>query len=191
MKCGIHNVVAHKNVCAVGLAAGFVEPLEATGITFTTKAAEMIAMSLNATQGIWNQACRNEINHVYDNSFWEIVAFVWAHYHFSTKKDTPFWKEIHSQQPDAIPDKVKTIIEKFVPTPHRSFFVTPNSSFHVGHWFSVLQAGDVYKNHRPTIAGDVEKYAEYFIKNQSKRVDLVMDMFPNHYAFLKDWYSAE
>jgi tryptophan halogenase len=191
MKCGIHNVVAYKNVCAVGLSAGFVEPLEATGITFTTKAVEMIAMSLNATQGIWNQVCRNEINFVYDSSFWEIVAFVWAHYHFSTKNDTPFWSEIHKQQPDAIPDKVKDIIEKFVPSPHRKFFVTPNSSFHVGHWFSVLQAGDVYKNHRPAIAGDVEKYAEYFIKNQSSRVDLVLDMFPNHYAFLKEWYSTE
>ena len=36
MKCGYHKEIALKNVCAVGLSAGFIEPLEATGITFTT-----------------------------------------------------------------------------------------------------------------------------------------------------------
>ena len=40
MKCGYKRQVAKNNVLAVGLSAGFVEPLEATGITFTTKAVE-------------------------------------------------------------------------------------------------------------------------------------------------------
>jgi hypothetical protein len=55
----------------------------------------------------------------------------------------------------------------------------------------VLNAGDVYKNHNPTIFGDVEKYAEYFIKNQSHRVELIKEMFPNHYDFLNNWYGTE
>ena len=36
MKCGTHEEVAVKNVCGIGLSAVFIEPLEATGITFTT-----------------------------------------------------------------------------------------------------------------------------------------------------------
>ena len=191
MKCGIHNSVAYKNVCGIGLSAGFVEPLEATGITFTTKAVELVTHGLNRTQGIWSQPLKKDINELYDTMFWEIVAFVWIHYHFSTKKDTPFWASIHQQTEEMVPPKVLEYVKKFVPSPNREFFHHPTSSFHVGHWFSVLNAGGVYKNHRPTIYGDVEKYAEYFIKNQSHRVELIKEMFPNHYQFLKDWYSAE
>ena len=191
MKCGIHNVVAYKNVCAVGLAAGFVEPLEATGITFTTAAVELVAQGLNRTGGIWNAPLKQDINRLYDTMFWEIVAFVWIHYHFCTKNDTPFWKDIRNQSLDAVPEKVKQYIDKFATSPNREFTHHPTSSFHVGHWFSVMNAGGVYDNHRKTIFGDVEKYAEYFIKNQSHRVELIKEMFPNHYEFLKDWYGAE
>ena len=191
MKCGIHKVVAHKNVCAAGLSAGFVEPLEATGITFTTKAIEMLTMILNQSNGMWHQTGRNKFNEVYDRMFWEIVAFVWAHYHFSTKKDTQFWKKMHSQSPDVIPQKVKDIVARFVPNLHRDFFIHPESSFHVGHWFSVLHAGDVYKDHPEYLGGDLLKYAEYFLKNNTSRVKFVGEMFPNHYDFLKDWYGRE
>lgn len=189
MKCGIHKSIAYKNVCAVGLSAGFVEPLEATGITFTTKAVEMISHGLNKTHGIWNNPLKNELNRLYQEMFWEIVAFVWAHYHFSTKRDTKFWDDIHRQTQDMIPKKVSDIVEKFAPTPHRDFYINPTSSFHVGHWFSVLNAGDVYKNHPSRLSGDLEKYAEYFIKNNQYRVNLVKEMFPNHYDFLKQWYE--
>jgi tryptophan halogenase len=191
MKCGIHNVIAHKNVCAVGLSAGFVEPLEATGITFTTKAVELITQGLNRTNGIWSSPLKAEINRVYDTMFWEIVAFVWIHYRYSTKSDTPFWNNIRNQSEEMIPEKVLNYVRKFIPSPNREFFHHPSSSFHVGHWFSVLKAGGVYDTHHKTVFGDVEKYAEYFIKNQTHRVELVKEMFPNHYEFLKDWYGSE
>lgn len=191
MKCGIHETIAYKNVCAVGLSAGFVEPLEATGITFTTKAVEMVCQGLNKTQGIWNQPLKNEINTLYDIMFWEIVAFVWAHYHFSSKNDTAYWQTIHNQQEDMVPKKVLEFINKFYPEPHRDFYMHPTSSFHVGHWFSVLKAGGFYDNHGPVIKGDIEKYAEYFIKSNDHRVKLIKDYFPNHYDFLRSWYDSE
>jgi hypothetical protein len=59
----------------------------------------------------------------------------------------------------------------------------------VGHWFSVLHAGGVYKNHPPILGGDQEKYAEYFVKNNRFRCQQVLETFPNHYEFLKSWYE--
>jgi hypothetical protein len=121
--------------------------------------------------------------------FWEIIAFVWSHYQFSTKKDTIFWKDVHKENLDLLPPKVSAIINKFLPEPHRDFLLSPLSSFHTGQWFSVLNAGDVYKNNKQTLSGDIEKYAEFFIKNQSYRTKLIKEMFPNHYEFLKEWYN--
>lgn len=190
MRCGINRAIAHKNVCAIGLSAGFVEPLEATGITFTTNAVEMLCSALNTTQGIWSNPIKNEINKVYTDMFWEIVSFVWAHYHFSTKNDTPYWQSIRCQTSDMVPKRVSNIVEKFYPLPDRQFFLNPTSSFHIGHWFSVLHAGDAYKNVDYKIDGEVKKYAEYFIKNNQHRINLVKEMFPNHYEFLNEWYNA-
>lgn len=189
MKCGIHKMVAYKNVMAAGLSAGFVEPLEATGITFTTKAVEMLTSALNKNNGIWHQSAKNTINEIYDRMYWEIVAFVWAHYHFSSKNDTPFWKKIHQQQPQEIPKKVLDVVGRFVNSPTREFYMNPESSFHVGHWFSVFHASDVYKNQKSEFDPQIEKYIEYYLQNNRNRVKLIMETFPNHYEYLKEWYA--
>lgn len=189
MKCGIHKIIAHKNVVAVGLSGGFVEPLEATGITFTTKAVELLTGLLNQNQGVWNNGAKNFLNESYIRAFWEIVAFIWSHYHFSTKKDTEFWRAIRRQTADNIPEKVVSIVQNFAPTPSRQFFLFPESHFHVCHWFSVLHAGNVYKNHRRILIDDARKYAEYFVENNRKRIDMALEYFPNHYEFLKNWYG--
>jgi hypothetical protein len=189
MKCGIHKVIAYKNVVAAGLSAGFVEPLEATGITFTTKAIEILTGLLNQTQGIWHNQNKTILNEVYTRSFWEIVAFIWAHYHFSTRKDTPFWKAIHEQTADQIPQGILDVVERFAPSPSREFFLYPESVFHVGHWFQVLHPSGMYKGHPSVLKGDREKYAKYFVENNDFRVKKIIEMFPNHYDYLKKWYD--
>lgn len=189
MKCGIHDQVAFKNVMAVGLSAGFVEPLEATGITFTTRAAELLTEGLNSTNGIWNQPVKNRINELYDLMFWEIVAFIWCHYKFSTKSDSNFWNKVRDTSIDDLPIKVKSIIQKFIPEMHRDFIITPLSSFHIGQWFSVLNAGGVYKDKQFNLPADKAKYAEFFIKNQTFRTELIKEMFPNHWEYLDAWYK--
>jgi len=191
MKCGIHKATAHKNVVAAGLSAGFVEPLEATGITFTTKAVEILTHLLNVNQGVWSNNSKRLLNESYERSFWEIVAFVWVHYHFSTKNDTPFWQDIRKQTADKLPPQVMETIKKFVPNLHRQFFLHPESSFHIGHWFQVLFPGGAYENHPRMLSGDLAKYAEYFIENQKFRVEKIIEMFPNHYEFLKEWYGRK
>lgn len=190
MKCGIHKVTASQNVVAAGLSAGFVEPLEATGITFTTKAAEVLVELLNNTNGIWNKPSINSLNDSYAREFWEIVSFVWAHYYFASRKDTKFWKDVHQiENFQELDPRIQDHIFRFLPELHRRFYIHPESSFHVGHWFSVLHAGGAFDGHPKSISGDVEKYAKYFLRNQDARVDLVLDMFPNHYEFLKEWYG--
>lgn len=189
MRCGSHEIVAHKNVIAVGLSAGFVEPLEATGITFTTKIVELLTQSLNYHNSIWNDASKNQLNRSYMNMVTEILAFVWAHYHFSTKDHTPFWKSIRKQTIKDVPEAVKEILDFFVPSMHDGMFLDKTSGFHVGHWFSILHSAGMYKGSKSNLSEDVTKYAEYYIKNQKYRTELVKEMFPNHYEFLKSWYE--
>lgn len=189
MKCGIHEKIAYKNVIAVGLSAGFVEPLEATGITFTTMAVQSLAQVLNKNIGLWNNPSKNEINSFYLQSFWEIVSFVWAHYKFSNKKKTEYWNFVRSKDISDLPTEMQVILENFYPVLKGSLFQSSGSHFNVGHWFQVLAAGDLFNNIKTDLDPEVKKYLKYFVDDISKNTDLIIERFPNHYRFLKDWYG--
>lgn len=190
MKCGAHSVIAHKNVCAVGLSAGFVEPLEATGITFTTSVVAALARSLNLNKNIWGQQARNEINRDFKEMSEEIFTFVWAHYYFSTKSGTSFWNEIRSQKIDDLPDFAKNILNLFLPRPKRFLLPSPTSMFNIVQWFSMLHAGGAYKDLESEMTDKQREYAEYFIESNNARLDLAEKMFPNHYRYLRNWYRT-
>lgn len=191
MRCGASERVAHKNVIAVGLSAGFVEPLEATGITFTTKIVEALTNGLNHHSGIWNDTLMTAFNAAYINMVVEIISFVWAHYHYSDRNDTPFWQEIRNQKLEDAPTYVQEMFSQFHPVLHRNFYLDDRTSgFHSGHWFSMLHANGAYDNSEKYVLSEDElKYAEYYIKCKTSEIDNAIETFPNHYEFLKDWYE--
>lgn len=189
MKCGKMDVITDKNVCAVGLSAGFVEPLEATGITFTTKIVEWLTEQLNESGNVFGDSHRQKINLKFNMMAAEIHAFVWSHYYFSSKNDTEFWKQFRMMSKNDIPSSIADILNIMLPFPKGNFYLTPESMFHQGHWFSVLHAGDQYKNVKQTRSEDELKYLEYFIQLINSKTNISNQIFPNHYEFLKDWYD--
>lgn len=191
MKCGLHKEIAYKNVCAVGLSAGFVEPLEATGITFTTGTVNMLVHSLNSTGSVWGPRVRQLINDGFKEMTTEILAFVWAHYHFSTKDDTPYWKEIRQQKLEDLPADARIIIEQFLPRPKRFLMLGPNSMFNIVQWFSMLHAGGAFEGVESTLSDRQKQYADYYLKHISQRVDLAEQMFENQHDYLTRWYNND
>jgi tryptophan halogenase len=189
MKCGYHKEIAVKNVVAVGLSAGFVEPLEATGITFTTAVVKSIADLLNLNKNIWNNQTKDLLNGGFYEMSMEILAFVWAHYHFSTKADTPFWQEIRQQKIEDLPEDVKKILSFYYPIPGRFLFLKPSSMFNNVQWFSMLHAGGAYKDIEIPRRPYETEYIKYFIDVQNYRVEQAKLNFKNHYRYLDDWYN--
>ena len=190
MKCGRHTDIAHKNVCAVGLSAGFVEPLEATGITFTTAVVKSITDLLNMQGNLWNNTSRSNLNRGFYEMAMEILCFVWAHYYFCTKDNTEYWKHIRTLKIDDLPQDVQYVLSAFYPHPPRYMFFGQGSMFCAVQWFSVLHAGGAYKN-KYELTPRQEQYARYFIANQQNRVDLAKEIFPNQYDYLKEWYEND
>lgn len=191
MKCGTHKEIAVKNVCAVGLSAGFVEPLEATGITFTTGVISDLTGILNNFNNVWSDQQRSIINGNFNFMCDEIFTFVWAHYHFSSKEDTPYWKEIRSQRISDLPKVSQEILGLFLPAPKRFMQISPSSMFNVVQWFSMLHAGGAYKNIKSALTEKQEKYAEYFLNVHKSRLNLAKDLFLNHHEYLTEWYSND
>jgi len=186
MKCGTHKEVAVKNVIGVGLAAGFVEPLEATGITFTTAVVKSIT-DLILAYGDWTEEAKVMINRGYYEMNIEILAFVFAHYYFSNKNDTPYWEEVRSKRLEELPPDAQFFLSQYYPDIKPFTFFSNQSMFSSMQWWSMIKAGG-YGNPYP-LTTEEKTYLELFMNNQTNRIDQTIEQFPNHYEFLKGWYN--
>ena len=110
MRTGMHKNIWVKNVCAIGLSAGFIEPLESNGLLSVheflfqlVRTLQKPAISEFAKQN-FNIYCRSFLN-----GFAEFVAL---HYALSVRTDTPYWQDIQKRH-YPIEEKVKRIDSDF------------------------------------------------------------------------------
>jgi hypothetical protein len=186
MKTGTHKNIALKNVFATGLAAAFVEPLEATGITFTTKGIQSLTNALRDNQGYYNDQIAQALSQQYNSLVQEIIDFVFIHYHFAKKNDTPFWQAVHNIP---VPETTQRIISEFLPNPPNTL-VKPGAftMFHVGQWFSLLYAFGAYDGIDHNVPEEVKQYGKMVWDLYQQRTDQQIKTFPNHSKFLENWY---
>jgi tryptophan halogenase len=96
IKHGVQKEPWFKNVCAVGLALGFIEPLESTGLLTTHENIMRLGDTLSRRQGKvtqfdidgWNMQARIELEN--------FKQFVSIHYGLSERDDTPYWQHVTS-----------------------------------------------------------------------------------------------
>lgn len=189
MKCGTHEKVAVKNVVGIGLAAGFVEPLEATGITFTTMVVKALVNILKYKIGIWDEDSREKLNIGFTEMSSEILAFVFCHYYFSERNDTEYWKEVRKLHIDDLPEYTNHIAKQFYPFPKEFLYYSQQSMFTSVQWWQMIHANRLYKDY--ILTDDEQKYLEYFVNTKRAQTKEALKILPNHYEFLKGWYGRE
>lgn len=95
MRVGIHKEVYNKNVCGIGLAAGFIEPLESNGLyTVHEFLIKLVAILKRGSvsqfdKTIFNEACRGD--------FRAFAEFVALHYAMSHRDQTPYWQAVQKR----------------------------------------------------------------------------------------------
>ena len=92
MRVGLHKRLWVKNVCAIGLSAGFIEPLESNGL-FTVHEF-LIKLVRTLKRGHTSQWDKDVFNAGCKSMFREFAEFVSMHYAFSHREDTPYWKAV-------------------------------------------------------------------------------------------------
>jgi tryptophan halogenase len=90
MRVGLHNRLWVKNVVAIGLSAGFIEPLESNGL-FTVHEFLMILLR-NMQREKVSQWDRDNFSYECKTLFRNFAEFVALHYALSQRTDTEYWK---------------------------------------------------------------------------------------------------
>jgi tryptophan halogenase len=78
------------NVVAIGLSAGFVEPLEATGLNWTISCADLLSRFLGLRY--FDDDMRTKYNTLMRGYIHDVQDFVDAHYLLSARRDSEFWR---------------------------------------------------------------------------------------------------
>lgn len=91
MKVGIHKRTWVNNVIAIGLSAGFIEPLESNGLYTIHEFLLKLVSSINReTVGQWDI---DSYNYITQKMFDGFAKFVSLHYLLSERSDTEYWRE--------------------------------------------------------------------------------------------------
>jgi tryptophan halogenase len=98
-----------RNCVAVGLAGGFIEPLESTGLVITQVGLEILASILDARY--YDKRMQVRYNMQMQKLCDDIKQFIIAHYALTGRDDTPFWKAVKRET--KIPDDLAARLEVF------------------------------------------------------------------------------
>lgn len=124
-----------RNCVAVGLSAGFLEPLESSGIGLIETAAYLIG-HLFPYDGNTEPAAQR-FNRQMAARYARIVDFLKMHYCLTQRRDTTFW--LDNTDPATVPDTLKELLALWrCRPPHRLDFIADLEMYLVASWQFVL-----------------------------------------------------
>lgn len=101
------------NVVAIGLSAGFLEPLESTGLFFVEEGVDYLCElfprlgSMEHSRAIYNERMRDR--------YTECLDFINLHYILNQRDDTPFWQEVRKREHTT--DSLAALLERWAEKP--------------------------------------------------------------------------
>lgn len=169
-----------KNVVSIGLAAGFLEPLESTSLHLGQVGITKL-WTLFPKRGL-NQTVIDQYNREMTREFNDVKDVLVAHYKITNREDTPFWKHCKHME---IPDSLKARLESFAVqgqtmVQHGDFFREPS------WWAILLGQGLMPRDYHPVAdAISLDELKQRLARIRTGVVERVNSL-PSH----DDWLAA-
>ncbi len=173
-----------KNVVAIGLASGFLEPLESTSIHLIQVAISTL-LELFPHQG-FDPADQDEYNRVMDLEFERIRDFLTLHYHANQRDDSAFWRDRAAAPiPDSLAEKIALWRERGVVAAYKDgFFKEPS-------WVAAyLGQNIVPEGYDPLVEAIDPAESARVLAELKAAVAQVVEVMPEHEAFLRSVADA-
>ena len=168
----------NRNCIGLGLAAGFLEPLESTSIHLIQRGVIRL-MQMFPYNGIV-ESDQVEFNRQMDTEFRFIRDFIILHYHVTERTDSEFWRRCREMD---IPDSLQHRLDLFRETGR--VFETELDIFRENSWNQVmLGQGMEPKSYHPIVDMMSDQDLRRFMRVQQQKVDHVLSQLPTHQEFI-------
>jgi tryptophan 7-halogenase len=181
---GTRKKVWNRNVVAIGLASGFLEPLESTGI-FLIQSAITRLLTLfpdrNFSEAVidrYNAMSRFELERIRD--------FLILHFHATQRDDTPFWNYCRTME---IPETLRSVMALFRES--GQFIRNAEELFGLVSWVEVMLGQGIMPTTWHTGADQMsEKDLNEFVAHVQQVIATCVDAMPPHQAFIDRYCKA-
>lgn len=177
---GVRKKFWNKNCVAVGLASGFIEPLESTSIHMIQSS--ILTLLLNFPARTPNSADMDQYNRNIALRFEDIRDFIIFHYNATERNDSPFWDYVRTME---LPASLKQRIDLFrshgrVPPRH------PYELFDLADWVPCMIGQNVMpQSYDPLVdlhdIDDVRKQ----LKDMRDEIRRTVQALPTHSEYLQ------
>ncbi|PHR92911.1 MAG: tryptophan halogenase [Robiginitomaculum sp.] len=135
----------NKNCVAIGLSAGFLEPLESTGLHVIQSGISSLLQMFPTRE--FNQIDIDRYNRITTFEFERIRDFIILHYHATQRDDTDFWNYTRTMSiPDYLVDKMAVFKSQ------GRIFRENEELFNDTSWFSVMMGQNFVPDQYDTVA---------------------------------------
>jgi tryptophan halogenase len=175
----------NRNCIALGLAGGFVEPLESTSIHLIQRGIIRL-MQMFPFDGVVEPDVQ-EFNTQMKDEFYFIRDFIVMHYHLTERTDTEFWRHCKTMK---IPDSLQHRLDLFKKTGR--IFQQAGDVFAENSWSQVmLGQGLIPEHYHPIVDMMSDDELEQFLKKISISVEQTVSQLPSHQQFLSQYCPAK
>lgn len=184
-KTGRRKMGWNKNCIALGLASGFLEPLESTSIHMVTSALIRF-LRLFPLHGIqptlveeYNRQSREEAESIRD--------FIILHYHATRRDDSNFWSHVRTM---SIPETLRHRIDMFVES--GMVFLGGDELFRTNGWSQVLIGqGFIPKRYQPMVDNMADNEFQAYMKGFRNHVAGNLSLLPSHEEFIARYCAMD
>ena len=173
-----------RNCVALGLSAGFMEPLESTSIHMIQTGIARLLEMLPDRRFAETEIAR--YNHLVAREFEEIRDFLILHYHATERTDSPYWDYVRTMDiPDGLADRIR------IYQANGRVFRDNEELFSRTSWMAVMDGQGLTASgfDQLALAATTEELAQYLdsIEAAVERDTLAM---PRHIDFLREYCGA-
>ena len=100
----------HRNCVAIGLSAGFIEPLEASALALVELSASMLSAQMPATRTAMDSVAR-QFNEAFTYRWQRVIDFLKLHYVLTKRNDSDYWRD--HVRPESVPERLRELLAQW------------------------------------------------------------------------------
>lgn len=180
-KSGHRQHFWHQNCLAIGLSAGFLEPLEASAIVLVELSAERLAENLPVTRAAMRAEAK-KFNEIFSYRWARIIDFLKLHYVLSQRPE-PYWQD--NRNPESIPERLQGYLDIWKHRPPSKFdFEHASEVFPASSYQFIVYGMGMEPAAHPTLAPQTQSALKKQMQNIVRKQKAFAAGLPTNRALL-------